>query len=488
MKKSVLFFLLLAGTLLLAGCQKELKGGKEAVRFSASSHPGTKTAYSGVVDDDDMERIDWVVDDQIRIFSDKAEHRYNAGQHWADYVIKSVTPDGYMSKGVIDNVPGDGTGNGLVWDEEGTYKFYAIYPPTASEQGAAGKFDVKIPGTQNIDVTSGTPDMKNAIMTAAQSVSQGDLVKLPFEPAYTAFEFTFDSDIELKLSGIKLAAADGSPALAGSYYIQYDDNLAATYVCTAADENVIYGEFSSAPTISAGNSFKCTLFALPQDLSGLSLSFSVQAPTWSIPEVRTLKLNYKNGSPVEFPAGGKYKISGTMQGSWSFKLITLNGVAAEWTGKDITVATNDTPQSSQFVVNGVQNVYQIHNEDNQYKKLRQTWVLGANTATVSFKVFSPVNGTYEVQPFVKKADGTIEEGSTGFDVAGSLSGAIGGTDHEHYATMVEFTVKVNGAAAGDQLFFKTFVTNGGVTQSLDSETQLYDARGYHYFVEEEPSL
>ena len=48
MKKARIPFLLLAGVLLLAGCQKEGRiGGNDAINFSAVSNPGTKTVYGG---------------------------------------------------------------------------------------------------------------------------------------------------------------------------------------------------------------------------------------------------------------------------------------------------------------------------------------------------------------------------------------------------------------------------------------------------------
>ena len=71
--KYILLLLAAAGTLSLAGCQKTGILGKtgEAVRFSASAGPAaTKTVYSGenasgtAVQSGQVERIDWLVDDQ----------------------------------------------------------------------------------------------------------------------------------------------------------------------------------------------------------------------------------------------------------------------------------------------------------------------------------------------------------------------------------------------------------------------------------------
>ena len=98
-----------------------------------------------------------------------------------------------------------------------------------------------------------------------------------------------------------------------------------------------------------------------------------------------------------------------------------------------------------------------------------------------------MDGTYEIVPYVLKANGTITTDISGFQVGGTLSGSIGGTGHTHEATKVEFTVRHNNAPNGDQLFFKTYVIDAdGVRHSLDSETQLYDMRGYHYFRIDDP--
>lgn len=85
MKKTTSLFLLSAGILLsLAGCQKgtETNGNEgRAVRFGAvTGVPGTRTAYSGIVDEaTKKERIDWVAGDKVMIASDKAVDRLGNG-------------------------------------------------------------------------------------------------------------------------------------------------------------------------------------------------------------------------------------------------------------------------------------------------------------------------------------------------------------------------------------------------------------------------
>ena len=501
MKRTLSIFLLLAGVLLLAGCQKDWKDGRDAIRFKASSAPTTKTAYSGVYDNG-VERINWMVGDSIRIFSDVAEHRYHEGQHWADYqVTELVGNSGALSMANIDNVPGDGTGNGLVWDAAGDYWFYAIYPALASNEGQHGVLAAEIPDVQkiNLDVRPPyTPGMENAIMTATQKMTtrvdgEGGDIDLKFTPAFTAFEFTLNSDIDLEVQNFSISSANDFPAICGKYQVVYD-NFNPDYKCADADGHKIAVDFSNKFKIGPNNSITFTIFALPQKLSGLTITMKVKSPDWDAAETRKLALKYKNGTDVSFDPCFKHRITGTVQGTWNFKYITLEGETIEWTEKDITVASDDTPQASQFAVTGddVFNVYDKSGQQAQYKPLRQTWVLGDNLATVSFKIFSPVDGKYRIEPFVKKADGTIVEGEGDFVVTyetGSNEGYIGDPDTSvHESTKVSFTIDASHAQPGDQLFFKTYaISKDGSSQfSLDSETQLYDLRGYHYFRYDNP--
>ena len=500
MKRARLLFLLLAGILLLAGCQKEGRiGGNDAINFSAVSNPGTKTVYGGEYANN-RELIKWLENDEIRIFSDKSEHRYHEGQHWADYVIKSVSNSGVVSKGVIDNVPGDGTGNGLIWKEAGDYKFFAIYPPTDCEDGYKGKFNVYMPNRQVINLTGRapfTPGMDYAVMTAAKKITttqdgEGPAINMDFEPAYTAFEFTFTSDIPVQINSMVLYTEipeGGNPIpIAGQYTVEYDDDLNVSYKTNSTTAVIPVTFTGNAPKVSSDNAFTFSVFALPVDITNLVVSLVVKGEDWEAPQQRKLRLFYKNGNPVVFAGCLKHQIKATIQGSFNFKSITLNGEPVDWTEEKITLQSHDTPQATQFSVtgDGIKNVYQLHNSDGN-QVYRQTWVLGDKTANVYFKIFTPLGGTYTIKPYVKKADGTIVEGSTGFTVEGDLSGSIGTTGQDHVATKVNFTVAANGAANGDQLFFKTTVKDeSGAIYNLDSETQLYDTRGYHYFMVNDP--
>ena len=108
MKKLTFIFLLCAGMLLsLAGCQEKPvtpDGNKEGalVEFAVvAGNPATRTSFSGAGTGDpgnlSWERIDWVKDDQVLIWSDKATSKAGSGTS-SVYSILTVTADGNESR------------------------------------------------------------------------------------------------------------------------------------------------------------------------------------------------------------------------------------------------------------------------------------------------------------------------------------------------------------------------------------------------------
>ncbi|MBQ7073091.1 MAG: hypothetical protein IJM89_06970 [Bacteroidales bacterium] len=498
MKKARIPFLLLAGVLLLAGCQKEGKiGGKDAIRFTAASNPGTKAEYAtgegSVVDG--VQRINWLVDDEIRIFSDKAVHRNNADQPWADYIITEVSNSGTVSKGKIDNVPGDGTGNGLVWGEAGKYRFYSIYPNGMSAgtdaQGKQGILVGEIPGVQSGDAAELMK--KYGMMTAATEVTtttngEGTDVTLDFSPAFTAFEFDMTADIPVKLINFKLMAANTANPLAGKVQVSYASSVTApSYSLTGSGRTIKVDFNDTKPSIGPEKEFKFTVFALPYDLTDLTIEFTILKIDTNTEETRSLTLKKADGTFVKFAGFRKHIITATMQGSYNFKYITLDGEVINWNAVPVETASDKLPQASQFAVSGrgVKNVYELHPTGGS--AYRQTWALGSNTATVSFKVFTPEGGKWKVVP--QGATDKFEVTYDGSVVRDSFEGHINSRSEEQTegATIVTFTVKPTTAVDGDRIYFKTYVLDKeGNQYSLDSETQLYDTRGYHYFQINDP--
>ena len=481
MKTMKLFLLLAGATLLVAGCNKQnpfggkysRKDGNPVVFGVGSRNMETRTVYGEVNTSTHIQAIDWVAGDMIRIYSPQAKRSAsNRPEQWADYTVTPTTDN--ASLGTLTNVQNEG----LSWGTEGTYNFYAVYPsPEDPEEnvpvGTTGAFTFSLPAAQLV-----TDEMAYAFMTAGTEVTTSgtDAVNLDFYPAFTAFEIHLNSEADLVMKSFKLISAD--TPLAGAFTVTYSGTTAA-YAATGTDKEIEIADLGDV-AINATDALIFNVFTLPVKQSGLSVRFTYsRADAPDVTETRMLRLNYANGNPVEFAARKKHVISGSLQGNWYFTYIDLTGQPIDWTELEIPAYnSDDEPQAGQFTVTGedIFNVYQLH-ETAAGKKLRQTWVLGANTATVTFKVFSPAGGTWEVVP----------QGATDkFTVTGDLTGTISERGGDE-VTKVTFTVTPNGAAAGDEIWFQTFVTNSeGVKYNIDSETQLYDMRGYHRFRIDDP--
>ena len=489
MKTKTLFILLAGAGLLFAGCNKQNEfGGKYSrqagapVVFGVDSRSiETKTTYgdtetAGVKT---IQAINWKAGDKIRVYSPQADRSaYGEDEHWADY---TVTPNSSnASLGTLTTVQPAG----LSWGESGSYTFYSVYPAPAADEaavpdGANGTIALSMPATQLV-----SDQMEYAFMTAAAEVTtteSDNAVELDFHPAFTAFEITLTADEALELVNFALISSD--TPVAGDFTVSYSGTT-ASYDCTGTGKRIDIADLGSDAAIDQSTPFTFNVFCLPQTLQGLKLAFTIRKSGATGTETRSLTLNDKNGNPVQFTGCRKHRISGQMQGSYNFKYITLNGEALEWNAKEISETSDNQPQTGQFnVSSNVRNVYQLHPDVAGSKALRQNWVLGSETATVTFKVFSPAGGTWEIVP----------QGDTDkFTVTGDLSGHIKTRTEEGTsgATVVSFTVSPNGAVAGDRIWFKTYVYTGanktGTKYSIDSETQLYDMRGYHYFRIDDP--
>ena len=125
----------------------------------------------------------------------------------------------------------------------------------------------------------------------------------------------------------------------------------------------------------------------------------------------------------------------------------------------MTKSTDDYLQASQFEITG---------DATEDTSTRQLWhVTAGEKFQISYKVFLPVGGTWSIVPA-----GDTES----FTITGTTTGTVadGGT-----RVTLEITPKTG--SSGKQLHFNTYVTADGVQYNLDSETQLYDIRGYHIF-------
>ena len=538
----ILLLLAAAGTLFLAGCQKTgILGtgtGDGTIRFSASAAPGTKTVYGAYNNENasaaTWQSIDWVNDDQIRIYSDAAVRRvgYEQGKtgqdlyYWADYKVTgakagSANTEAGWSSATLENLnnDGNGLGNGLMWPAGATSaKFYAVYPaPVVAEgqteegtgttlDGTKGILAGTIPAEQALK-DDGTTDMSYAYMTAvgasAQPASDDKTnIKLNFYPAFTAFEFSLKSDVEeadaVTLTKFELLVADDAPAtakaLTGAFTVTYSGTTedTKTIACTGTGKAITY-TFPEGTKVSKANDLNFTVFALPQDLQYLMIRFTLGDGS-----TRSLRLKYgkdvtigdethKKGEYITFDGCNKHRINGlVMPGNlFNFSKITLDPVADDWIEVPITSDTDNVPEATQFVVTGATN----GRDASGNKDYRQYWLFNdGETVHVTFKVLAPEGGTWSVVKAGANPDRftvTIPDGQGG--TTETLSGSIASkaqTGQAPQTTVVTLTI-TNAATTGNQaeLILKTYVTDkNGVTYSIDSETQLYDLRGHHHFI------
>lgn len=312
MSKTVklLALLLLAGGM-LAGCNKiGLGGGGKVVFVASSESSATRTSYSGVVDSGTkIERIDWVAEDKLTIWSDKARSTDN--QPTADYEVGTITTSGSSSKASVTSVDA----NGLQWgnDPAGTdYIFYGRYPADATKIDGTSMTGT-IPATQKLtwDGLVGKPDMQYAFMFAKTTAKvNAESVILGFNPKFTAFEFVIgggsSDDITVNLSSFALSAPS---AISGGFSVACASG-AVTATGTDAASKSIALDFSDLTggvlPVTGDDELTVTLLAVaPATLPNLTLTI-----TGDKIGTRVLKLQDKNGQWISFEGGKKYRITG----------------------------------------------------------------------------------------------------------------------------------------------------------------------------------
>lgn len=524
---------------LLSGCEKENLGGKRAFKevvFGAKAHSSTdtRTQYMDYDGTAAFQNIRWLASDRIRIYSPNAARRVavDAGEesdenpyyYWAEYQVVPNSSD--PTTGTLKNMNTDGNSmspqnpgynpgttaedsssvsNGLVWLNGESATFYGAYPSKAlrgNKDGsgssvADGKFNFAIPNVQPFSVKG---NMDYAFMTAKTYAKDGQNVTLEFFPDFTAFEISLKceesgSDVKLKSFKLGTTANGNSGNLAGSYIVDLSGTKSYTLPVDASSygKSITVNTSSDPKSIPSGDadSLVFTVFALPDDLSNLYVEFTTSTGgednrTWK------LDLSKKDANdvfkPITFGACKKHRIYGLMLPTgWNFKYITLEGQVIEWEDKVVSgLDTDNLPEASQFVVNGANNGRYYTSGDQtspvsgrDAKAYRQYWLMKSGVpTTVTFKIMAPEGGTYKVVP----------QGDTSkFTIAGSLTGSIAAkpasSDTPSETTVVKLTITSTTTDADAVLYFKTYVTDkNGNQYSLDSETQLFDLRGYHYFV------
>lgn len=496
--------ILALGTLILiAGCNQDLRNDdsalptievKEAepVSFKVGEIQ-TRTAYTND-GTSEKERIDWVENDVITLWSDNAVVPSDVKLNYADYKVGAdITADGAISSASI--APAGETL--LRWANASNYQFWGVYPASKTTLNMKDdKVDAVNPGftatipaayaatdlnensytSGETTVTKYEPNMDHAFMVTYLSTPRVEAVTLPFNPAFTAFEFHLKSaDADFTLNSFTLsseATTEGGTAMpiAGDFVATCANG---TWSYTAAEGNTttaITVAFPENTVVSKNDEFIFTVFALPTTLSGLKMSFNINDNI-----TKSLRMRSK-GVWREFEGCYKHRINGiALPTGWYFSYVGLNLEVIEWTETEYNdVSTGNNPQATQFNVQGANNLRTYldgieESEDN--KAWRQYWYFSnGEEVTLTYKVMLPAGATWQIVP----AGDTAK-----FDISGATSGEVAAA-----GTYVQLKIKAKSATDTAQyaIRFNTYVTKGGTTYNIDSETQLYDLRGYHYFI------
>lgn len=527
MKKISKMILLGAGILLtLAGCQKgtttnDLTG--KAVRFGVTSGAlSTRTAFTGEGTQDGTkvdefgrkiltwERLSWAAGDQIMVASDKATVYQTPSVKYATYTVGTITDDGNKSYATLKEKDSN---EELYFNENETYKFWGVYPASvgdgtklvnaqaefavsASQAPSGDAVKTTVEG-KSITLTTLPADMTQAVMLGAAENQTSSNVELEFYPAFTAFEFTLNSlTSDLILKELILTTAEGK-SLAGTVEVNAiktgGTTFASTdnYGITYPDDTKVTYSFPDDTKITKDDYLTFTVYALPETINGLTLEFHLGEDG---SEIQKATLKYQ-GNPIEFAACKKHCLRGiAVKGGWNFKYLTLDIDVLKWVDIESEISSGDGVQATQFNIKGADSLRELKDAavdadsslsptqkaeaKEANKAYRQWWVFPAgNTVTVTYKIMMPLVGTWEVEPLGDTDSFTVTS-STGALTGNLLAGA------DASATYITLTITSNVAAPTQKsLYLKTSVTaDNGETYNLDSETQLYDMRGYHYFV------
>ena len=477
MKKIIIITSLIGGTLLLAGCQKELGcGGEVRIVATSSAGPGTRAAYSGDGTKDannllTWERIDWEAGDVIRVWSDAAKSRYGS-ENYSDYKVSSSSvkvKDGDVkrSQATVENA----AANGLIWDGvESACGFWALYPASMAGTGSTKTVDLSI-------ATSQTPEdgLKNAPMVAAvNSVQPESEVPLEFYPAFTAFEITLASeDVDIALKSVALTST--STALSGGYTATIAPGGETTYDCTSTTKRVEY-TFPSGTSISKTHSETFTILALPQVLKDLTLEFNVEIGGVAVTRKLALK---QNNNFISFNACSKHRIYGLAMPGGDLWQLTIRTDVNEWVVKEATTTFKEQIGIRGISISGGTETGNHYEEYNGYDKYYQIRTLDMSAAqphfVLKFTPFAPLGGYWTLVP-----EAVGEGGLEHFDVkvylgegeySDELIGQIMGNEVEIHIFPKDFDPEVGVSYA---MILKSFVSaqkTFDTPYSSDSEFQ-----------------
>ena len=370
MRKATFIVLLGAGIIFsLAGCQKgpERNSAANLIKFQAtSSTPLTRTAYATGegAESGGVHRIDWKAGDQVLVWSDEAKNQLSSPTTRYTYEVGTITTSG--TKSIASAY--DDNSQGLTWTEGvETFQFAACYPATGftettGSDGNPAVLTATIPARQAITFTNGfgSPDMSTAFMLATPvSVSAKTLVDLQFAPYYTCFEINVSSTDEVKINSVTLISETrtngentfGPSTVSGSFeaamsLADTDPAWAVTVPTVTTDNAQVVATFATPvelkkaqATDAKTNEVKFLVFAVPQDITSLTMDFNLTNAA-NETEHRRATMTYAKeaddhavGDPVTFAARKKHNIKGLTLAPIN-KEVELTLQVVEW--EDVT--------------------------------------------------------------------------------------------------------------------------------------------------------
>lgn len=292
---------LVSTAILLAGCQendivkpKETWHKGDNVEFRAragyenNGGNDTRTVYTGVTYDFEgkkYERVDWVVDDQIRIFCKEAQNPAE-GHNYADYkIVSHKNGGGKEDYGYLERVNPNGS---LQWgDPSKKHTFYAFYPSPAqnsqlemSDNWAKGvvpmeQTPLEITTTDDKNYVA-KPNMDYAFMTAKAVMEPGSSneVNLSFKSMVTALELELEGPDQQTVNLTDIRISSDTENLTGPFTCDLDkvatDGYPDCTILSTTDDrhtvNVSLVDKNGKPfSLSGGQTLKVTVFLLPLD-------------------------------------------------------------------------------------------------------------------------------------------------------------------------------------------------------------------------------
>ena len=375
-------------SLAMSSCRKEVVErsleGEEIIFTAGNAYTDTKASYSGERNSTgSVERIDWELGDQIRIYCD--ELAVKSGDYAVSELMGEDPTDAMKSRArikALGEVP-------LQWGPATDHHFYAVYPSpnyggssaakSIGKDGGSVKVSASIPASQpyrgsvqadGVKYTA-APNLRNMVMTAKaegtytteSEIPGRDEIFLSFTPLSTAIQFTITNQTKepLVLESVSLISA--SKALNGAFTVDID-NATTPGNITVGSTTISYGReypactrsttvseaektvtipFDGGVTLpydsdkSQYGSLTFTFFLQPCDtISDLSFKLVKTDGSWL-----STKLSYANGRGLMFPRHKKSEVTGLLIPEGAIWTVKYDPEIVPWGDEDHGVITPD---------------------------------------------------------------------------------------------------------------------------------------------------